>query len=274
MTARGLLSSDFLSRMAERALGIEPVIKPRVKTLFEPAGATGLLAPADVEIGGETQSTFAAHPLQRILAPAAAVAPDRTHRDPPEASQHHVPSAPRPQSGARPEANGRSDRPPPAPSGRDQVAPSDNSASPMRAQPRDVPAAVSKSSLVVNDSGERTRNAAVTREHAPNDRQSAKRDGRSATLAPRTEPASVVKLSPPSTAIAMPKGMPAILQLHERRPSPRREIADERIVNVTIGRIDVRAALPAPATTQPRPALRPDPPQPLADYLKQRERER
>lgn len=245
--------SDFLARLAARALGTEAVLVPRLPSLFEPAGGASALSAAPLEsaVEREAPAPAAAHARQvaavdippaphaasTMLAPAPlclpvtereSFVPARTPHDVERRASvpgdtvrsrgHEAP--PVPPVATAPHAPPLS---PPSP----PVAPRSARIAPQRAMSVPTPAAPARASV----------------QAAP-----------AAAVASRaSQPRSAASPAPPRPRAQVP-AMPA---------AP----ATETVVQVSIGRIEVRAA---PATSAP--SRRRDEPRPtrLDDYLRQR----
>jgi hypothetical protein len=276
-------ASDFLSRLAIRALGAGPAAAPRAAGTFEPAGAGGDLGAGDVE--RVVASALGADPVEagapRRGASGAPVAMPRpgvlrlAHPAAAAAERQHLAAA-------------EDGRPPAA-----------DASAPAQAQPVEPESAPPASEAVAAPRLEGLRPAepglgegAALR---PNGQEARIVSGPSVTGSPDEEaPAGrPVRRGPPEPPMKVERpgslaaGPPAaeraaftapVAVMLPASPAPRDvgaiplaepEAPAEPVVNVTIGRIEVRAAAPAPASA-PRAAPRPPPPESLGDYLKRR----
>lgn len=88
-------------------------------------------------------------------------------------------------------------------------------------------------------------------------------------------PLTVPFTAPGSPSLAAPAGTVNFPSRRERRPDFERTAPPEPpVLNITIGRVEVRASAPAAAEPKGAPIRRGAAPQSLADYLKRRERAR
>lgn len=104
-------------------------------------------------------------------------------------------------------------------------------------------------------------------------RQSSHDDGRDEPARTALPPTALVPTAPASTSVALPIVMPAPLPLPPRREAAALTLpAQPPAITITIGRIEIRAAVPPPASPQPATRVTRAPPQSLDDYLKARTR--
>lgn len=245
--------SDFLDRLAARAIGGEATLAPRLPSLFEPSAHTPILPTVQEDT---TVTTRHASPPANDKLPA--VEPLR----PPHAT------SPRPMDAARP----ASTEPPLT----RMPAPVDASV-PDRAAPataRAAPLAPSLSAPVATTTRAPPPEPASTEPATP----SLVQPRQTRTAPPRIEaaPAPIGSLlSPPAPVFAIPRVAPAregadhaaAVRLRAASAVNRAVAASEPVVHVSIGRLEVRAT-PAAST----PTRRRDEPRPasLDDYLRQR----
>jgi hypothetical protein len=255
--------SSFLQRLALRDSGALPVLKPRVPGLFEPAAGTHAPADEGYAIGRETAPAAPAprdagteqadrmaqyrQPQSALVAQARAVAP--------------VPTAPVPAPAAG--------WPAPAPVAEQVVRPLTPSAARMHAlQARQDDTHSSVTPFMRQPDPGLPKSAALLRADRAQeaDPQGAARrmDRRGDTDGP---PSSLPAAQAPAlTGIPTPSAVAAIraARASETRPSA----ATVPVVQVTIGRVEVRASVGAPAPA--RQASRQQPTS-LDDYLRNRE---
>ncbi|MBP1611870.1 MAG: hypothetical protein H6Q01_533 [Acidobacteria bacterium] len=230
-----------LTRLGDRAIGREPEIRPRRLTPFEasrPADRPGLAAGTD-------------DPSERARARARVGLPD----GPPEAST----------SGAEPTvAIGT------PPHG---VAPRPRVTAQLERSPAPAPPAEATRSTPAFAAP-----ANVTGEPPPAPSPAAAGDPYPATpaLDPRWVPAAADALPDeppmsPGRSLPIPAAIPRTPAARRERPGLDAGRAASRAVQVTIGRVDVRAVYEPPATRATPPARRPGA-MPLEQYLKERGR--
>jgi hypothetical protein len=245
--------ADLLTRLAQRALGVAPLVRPRVEGLFAPAGPE----PDPAERHSIADD---AAPLVQSREPEAAQpepGPPRLQQKP-EVRDHrpeaHAANASSPAADADP----RPVRAPVASAAAESRSPGAQTAPPAR-QDRALeppgPAAARR--------GQSTEYEARTGEERRGDR-----------LTPRRSP------SVPRPAPAPPHGRPEARDLQsetwkseirDRRPEigMRRAAEVRPVIHVTIGRVEVRAVQPQPAPLRPAP---PGPKLTLEEYLRQRDK--
>jgi hypothetical protein len=235
--------TDFLTRLAERSLGVGDVVRPRPASLFEPRGATVGAAPLEVE---EERVVPAPRPGRGQAARPVDASPTPVRGEAPPSGE--PPAAGRRDGGPAGEVRvleGVTVEPP-----RAAPAPASHTADAIPRQPEpakaDEPAV--DTTLVI----EGLPAPAAPAGHAP-----ARTGARPTAQRRRAAPAPPASQTPPAgppepgDAHAWPT-MPA-------SPMPVRvaEPAEPPVVHVTIGRVDVRAVLPATAPEQPKPRRRP-----------------
>lgn len=233
--------ADFLSRLAERTLGIAEGARPRIAPLFAADASPAQSEP--LELGDE---------LPRAIPPPSPPRDDMARRALVEAIHDHamIPAAPAPaaaETARPPRARDRDDTRPlaaserPAPSREVSSAATDQVARP--GQPGAQPAPLATRQPVPG----RTDRDPV----APADRG-------------RDDDAPLVPSPPVARRPSMGEG-----ERHAALSDPlgdaRRE---EPAVSVTIGRVEVRAVFPSPPPA--RPAPRPAPQLTLEEYVRQR----
>lgn len=241
--------SDFLDRLAARAIGSETTLAPRLPSLFEPLQRAPVMPPAD---GGE------APPDRRDTAPAI-------HAVPVEAPTSAAPAS----TSAQPAAA------PVTPIERVAAAmPASAAASAVRhasappivgeraATPAiDRPAASSVSARPVMSASPLPVPPRQTRV-APDRQETARTPASNGVLLPAPAPVFAVTLAAPARSERT-----VAARVAAARAEGKADAAREPVVHVSIGRLEVRAA-PAAAA----PPRRRDGPQPgsLDDYLRQR----
>jgi hypothetical protein len=244
--------SDFLDRLAARAIGGEAALAPRLPSLFEPLQRAPVMAMAEEgeaplrarDTGPKPLAASATAPPPRPPMPAHELIEPRTARTAP------AEQAPLPLPGRAATDTPHAPMPPP------------RAAAPVRAMAAE-PSRVTPVS-------ERT----ATTPSSVSPRESRIAPSRHEAAHPPT--AAGALLSAPAPVFATTSGLPASSQLGRaaamRRPRDvptgrESRTSSEPLVHVSIGRLEVRAAL-AGAT----PPRRRDGPQPssLDDYLRQR----
>ena len=246
--------SDFLARLAARAIGDEATLAPRLPSLFEPSAHTSILP----LIREDTTAT-----ARHVTVPADDTPPVADPRHPPRAT------SPRPIDASRPALIEQPPTrvPPPA------VTPVPDRATPVTVR------AVSPATLPMTAVA-----AAPPRVPPPEPVTHAgplqaspvqPRQARTVPPRPETTPPAIGTLLPPAPVFANARVAPAHEQTeHAAAVRPRAASATQRavaasepVVHVSIGRIEVRATPAAPA-----PPRRRDEPRPasLDDYLRQR----
>ncbi len=233
-----------LTRLGDRAIGREPEIRPRRLTPFEAswqeADRSGLAAGAD-------DPSERAHIRTRAVPPA--IPPEAsTSSDAPQVAIGTPPRgvAPRPRGAAQPERSSAPDRPVDAPRSTPELAVPAH----LTGEPPAAP------SPAASPAAPRNPHPATT----PHDAQ--------------WVPAAAAALSAePPMSMGRPLPIPTAIL---RSPAARRERfgldaggAGSRAVQVTIGRVDVRAVYEPPAARATPPARRPGA-MPLEQYLKER----
>ena len=270
--------ADFLSLVAARATGAMPLVEPRLPSRFEPETGPSILRAAShepVEQAIETESPWSAPSLRR-----AATRP-QTHPFPPapEAGEAPIPppAAPRPRRSAEPETDARETvfqtiarpSPPRHPQQAERAEPAMLTkalpilAAPMpprqaptseAPQPRLAPAEMIAPAAAPRSAARlpATIEAARTPRHTPVKPEPAQQP-----------PPSILRpLPPPQTARQSRRG-------ERRQPEP--VSPPETVVNIVIGRIDVRAQAAPPQAAPAQPRIVAPQPQTLADYLQRRE---
>jgi hypothetical protein len=242
--------SDFLRHLVGRELGLETGLQPRVPSLFESDGRAPTLGATDVEreVGSAAPHSVALLPTLAHQNQARTATDTQVHQDaqpprPAKPVELPAPVPPRP-------------IPTPAASPRDEAAPSRSQAT--RERPLDAPVSIRPVSLI----------------------ESVPLPPLRVRLAPAESPANAdsapVRKSdenePPFRPNARPRPSDAVLPaVRPRAPSTQHAVrhidAEATVVQVTIGRIEVRAApAPTPQVRQregPRPTA-------LEDYLRER----
>lgn len=266
--------SDFLARVALSGLGAMPMVKPRLPSLFEDRhtdlGDEELVHPLEAVREPPPQERTLMPPAPAVTQPAAPPLPSgqaparpkiRTvelPRDEPivptRAVRAHTPRAPA--SALRPLATKRNTE-------REIREPLAAVRPPMQPpETREVPAPTPEMRQ------RRAEGYAEPERSAPKLRQSADVVRREESQRVTVTPEPVVQQSKP---VARPIIMPALRAVPSRREALTIQLPPAPpAINITIGRIDIRAATPPP--TAPSPAVRAarQQPQSLDDYLKSR----
>jgi len=251
--------SDFLGHLAARIVDPERAVRPRLASRFEPVSPAapalpdngGLQGPSLVEVRAEEPAI--APPPARSLRPATAApaAPEATAE---EAEREPAPAPSRRRRARR--RSGAEDAPAlsaPLPRPRQE---------PLQAQVRPAP---SRPRMGPTPSSEPDGAPAV---REPADSPSSR--GRRLSARDGPEPADSPAPRPPPTFAAPPSGTTAALLAPPARAvlAPRAKQPPEPTIQVTIGRIEVRATPP------PAPSTRPPTTAPAAvsldEYLRQR----
>jgi hypothetical protein len=285
--------SDYLGELASRAVGAAPLVQPRLASRFEPRHPELLGESAE----GDDQMTAArpapqlepgiAEPVdapgsgdgrrRHLEADAASpAAPASPRRSPPVEVPAEPPSAPSPTTGAAgPSAMARGAEQRRA--GRPDALPRER-----RTEPKEIPAGAERTALLPARVGEDGRaGQSVGRGHGrpspalagpPADAGGARRavpataarggaGERSTGAAGQSEPTA-------GTASSQPRSTRRDgARFESDRPTPN---GQEPIVQVTIGRVEVRAVTPPRPTPTKRAAARSGPAVSLGEYLKQR----
>jgi hypothetical protein len=232
--------SDFLDRLAARAIGSETALSPRLPSLFEPLQRAPIMPPADAgEVPAHHRDMASAAPTVPVAAPApreparAAGSVDRTAAPAPARAAANPPREPRPSSPMVPV---------PVPSviverSGTPVAPERQTVGSSPLQPRQMHVAPARQETA------RTPAPGGALLPAP----------ASVFAATRTTPAGSGRTVAARAAAARTEGKAAA--------------AVEPVVHVSIGRLEVRAAPAAAAPSRRREEPRPSS---LDDYLRQR----
>jgi hypothetical protein len=224
--------TDYLGRLAARALGVGEVAQPR-RSLFEPRrGAPEPFASVELEDAAPPRSEASTRPREatRLPQPEAPVAPEPAGRPPLpptlRAPEGTVPGAPVPERAPAAAAR-RAQEEAVSPTVRRRTPARESVARPARPTPEPAPARRPT-----------VRDALAPRAQAP-------------PPARRAAPAVVA----PTLAVRPP---PPPLNVQVREPAP--------TVRVTIGRVDVRAVAPEPPA-RPKRKPKPAPRVSLDEYL-------
>ena len=242
--------SDFLDRLAARAIGGEAALAPRLPSLFEPLARAPSMATAD-----EGEAPARTRDASRLPPPAAAPPP----RPPVPARELIEPRAPRP-SPAEP-----APLPLPARAAADAPGasmPPSRAAAPARAMAAEPsPARSAPDSAVATPTSVAPRAARLT----PVRHESMQPPAAIGALLPAPTP--VFATTHAATAPAQPGRTAAMRLRRDAQAAQGNRAGGEPVVHVSIGRLEVRAAPAAVA-----PPRRRDGPQPgsLDDYLRQR----
>jgi hypothetical protein len=277
--------TDFLSRIAAKAVGAAPLVEPRLPSRFEtrPEGPaeTGPAWQEPLETEVEISAAPAVPARRRPAVELAATGPGPTEAEAADPVDEARPRSPR--EAGRAERAAAAAQPPPLPTPR-LVAVTEPAPASRRTEEAHAMADVPRPLLVPPPQAE-PRKPPLSATPPPDPEPfppPARERGRPSPPAPEAaesdrpvpnrleEPArsSRPQAVAPDLAIRMPEVRPrptrGEIRAAEPAPPPR-----PPVVNITIGRVEVRA--PAAAAPPPRPA-RPSRPEPqsLADYLKQR----
>ncbi|MHB1057962.1 MAG: hypothetical protein ACYC0F_08780 [Rhodanobacter sp.] len=243
--------SDFLDRMAARAIGGETPLAPRLPSLFEPLQRAPVMPPVDEgEMPARGRDAGATTPVAQTAAPSP--------RSPAHARESMEPRAARIAPAERPAlptpARAAADAP------RAPVPPSPQAASPVRAIVADR--------AIAPPTPERP----VTAASPVSPRQSHVAPSRQKAV-PMPAPSGVL-LPAPAPVFAATGAVPgrsertvAARAAAARAESRAAAATGESVVHVSIGRLEVRAA---PATAAPPRRREGPPPASLDDYLRQR----
>lgn len=251
--------SDLLDRLAARELGIESGLKPKVPALFESYARASFAVPAEAEPDLEMNSPapaplehrhFDTAPTPMLLFPEPArerLTPFSAPTTMPPAAQAGLhPPRTEPRSEAVRVIETRLERERPAPSKRAVSPPPAPPRSPAFAPPRP-----------------HARNAPRIEPTAPRAPGTVRVAASPASV--RTAPAAPAQSASPSPALQPSARDPVGRESRATRPH------EERVVQVSIGRIELRAAAAAPA---PRPRREAPRPTSIDDYLRRRGRGR
>lgn len=244
--------TDFLTRLAERSLGVGEVVQPRPASLFDPRGAVdaptlvGDLEVVERRIAVRPSQT----PAQRAAAPQPAEGPraaaERLPAPPPGAVD--APGPVESSGGSEPHsaqtAAAASAPPPPSVAPALAAEAAGDDARPPAPVPTTVVVQATRVELREPDGTppERPRRRAHTAQVPPPSVPARPPDGGERELAASSSPAALEpdwRNAPPAPAQA-------------RAPA-----AETPVVHVTIGRVDVRAVLPAPPPERAAPRHRP-----------------
>lgn len=244
--------SDFLDRLASRAIGHEPMLEPRLPSLFEPVQRAPALLPTVDETGAREKrrdSATSGEPPASSASAASMVPPAPIEPVPRVTARRDATSAAPQASGEPPVATARfvATATPPSPRTADEH-PTVAATVPLP-RPHVVPAPVQL----------RERHATPL----------------PAAVAEPARAAVGVLLPPPPSGITASRASESVASLpraannragHAGSDS-RRSLPAEPVVHVSIGRIEVRAAPAVTAAPRVRDAARPGS---LDDYLRQR----
>jgi hypothetical protein len=241
--------SDFLDRLAARAIGGEAALAPRLPSLFEPLQRAPIMPPADVD---------EAPPDRRDAAPAMRAVPVEAPTSATPASTSARPAAAPVMPIERVAAAGPAS--PAASAARHASAPL-NVSERATTSAVDRPAAPSVSvrpAMPASPLPVQPRQARV----APDRQETVRTPASNGVLLPAPAPVFAVSLAAPARS-----GRTVAARAAAARTEGKADAAGEPVVHVSIGRLEVRAA-PAAAA----PPRRRDGPQPssLDDYLRQR----
>ncbi|WP_447736818.1 hypothetical protein [Rhodanobacter soli] len=240
--------SDFLDRLAARAIGSETTLAPRLPSLFEPLQRAPIMPPADV---GE------APPDRRDAVPAMRAVPVEAPTSATPASTSARPAAapvmPIERVAAGPASAATS-------AARHASAPpivGERAATPAVDRPA-APSVSVRPAMPASPLPVQPRQARV----APDRQQTARTPAPNGVLLPAPAPVFAATLAAPARS-----GRTVAARAAAARTEGKADAAGEPVVHVSIGRLEVRAA-PAAAA----PPRRRDGPQPgsLDDYLRQR----
>jgi hypothetical protein len=272
--------SDFFARLAARARGDAPVVRPRLPSRFEDAEPAAAPSEADHAAGWEE-----AVPAPRTLRRPAAIE-ETAVADPPRARPPRSVPAPPPTAPAASQAAPHPARRALAPEPADAPEPASAAAPPVvtaaRAQaPRT--AAEPEPQPRARAPREDVREPRLPRERAPLATPPEPSPRRDPVRTPRADDAQPARIAPRAAAPELPviprvvrtvTDVPAAIvprvtrAVPERRPAQAAPPPAETTIHVTIGRIEVRAAA-ATASERGREAV-PSAVMSLGDYLEAR----
>lgn len=241
--------SDFLDRMAARAIGGDATLAPRLPSLFEPLQRAPIMPSLDE---GEAparphDALAAAPPAHDIANPPRSPVPARASIEPPAAHVTPAPRAPLPTP-----ARAATERP------RELLQPPPAAASPARAsaaEPAATPSVPARPTASLSPLPPRQVRVAPARQEAA--RRAPVPGG---ALLPAPSP--VFATTPAASASPGPRRTVQAAAHAERAVA-----TTEPVVHVSIGRLEVRAAPAAAAPPRRREGPRPGS---LDDYLRQR----
>lgn len=245
--------SDFLDRMATRAIGGDTAVAPRLPSLFEPHQRAPIMSPADEgemptqrpEAPSATPAVLSAAPLPPVREQAAELAPRRAPRV--TRVERAVVPVPADASRSMPHETGT-----PVPS----------TSAPLHPAVEERPIA---SSPVVHPLEVRPPSPTpLWPRRATSDRHASPPPPSAGSLLPEIAP---VFATPHAASAPMQPGHEARTRSRSTAVADRPGATSEPVVHVSIGRLEVRAA-PVAAT----PSRRRDSPKPsnLDDYLRER----
>lgn len=261
--------TDFLTRLIARSLGTETTIRPRVASLFEPVRSVGAAfretpAPEPVETTNTREVELESDGARKMNHPVAALKEERKVSD-----TKHSES---PVGAMVPQPRGDSEHRRPTILA-DETREKEDGALTAKVRPRKAPFSgkenANKSELapVWEPEDVATKNVqAMTPAASPIRDESFEKDLRGLLLPPKVATALTVEMK--NAALAMNAGLSAPTREKARIP-PALVAEPERSVQITIGRIEVRASL----ERESKPAGRPRPASPvmsLEEYLHRR----
>lgn len=260
----GKRMSDYLNNLAAKSLNHTEVIQPRLASLFEPPSVAGGLVSGYSSSNVETAQGEQLFGETLLETPLTAQAPFRNMLPP---------IVPQPGE-TRPEPFPTQHEPNPA----QMILTQTPASSPHRNTPGLVPRAAGyeNADAPSRNTGEQESQSALV--------QNIKRimDEQSALLAvprsqnirhPESDPIQARQSLTPAAVVAQGRGARRTESAAPASPESTATQGQTPTIRITIGRVDVRAIMPA--SPAPRPTLaRPGPALSLEDYLKQRERGR
>jgi hypothetical protein len=279
--------SDFLSQLAERALALPPMVRPRLQSIYEPPAASVLQNPLEehVEVPAEPPRGIESAHEQTLQSPdekaGAEQAREAVDQKPAAARERKV----KPQAPSEQPVLTKRDapRPPPLPHESEsagKIKTAEPKTPPHRMTRKDdrqldrMPTAAAKQPITPREgtkthSAERLVESDLEAHTPPTQKESAQPQTFSHESKPRVEKPAMHPIAVTVRSAQQPRQEHARSTLPltpaQREGSPR---ASAPAVHVTIGRVEVRAVMPPMAT--PKIASPATPKLSLEDYLKQR----
>lgn len=243
--------SDFLDRLAARAIGGEAPLAPRLPSLFEPMQRAPVMPPAgDGEMPARARDAGPAVPVAPNVA-----SPPNTPRHASEAVEPRAASMARGERPALPTpARAAVDAP------REPMPPSPHAASPVRAIVADrssAPPTRERPTAIASPASPRQSRVAPARQEA------APAPAPGGALLPASAPVFAATSAVPARSERIITARAATARTEGKAATA----MSETVVHVSIGRLEVRAA---PATAVPPRRRQGPPPGSLDDYLRQR----
>ena len=265
--------SDFLSRLADRVFAAQPAIRPRLPALFEPTSLP--VAPVDERVVSETPFGRSALPASSAIADGEPAVFSRTQESIGPLNARKLPRAEIAPHGDMPQLEGAN--PPQQPAQvPHQTEPQQPAQVPHQTEPQQ-PAQVPHQTepqqpAQILQQTEPQLKPSLTPRVLPPAIPAAASPGPATEPAPRATP----RILPPTTTAAprRPETGPVSVEakiIRHFAPSPAIEEKSPPVINVTIGRVEVRAIhRPEPPRVPPVSPPSPQPRLSLDRYLEQR----